>query len=60
MGKKLKKAPIELGDHVRLIGRAPTGKLVQFGVGTKWCVVNWDAGVRGPKIVHIDELERTA
>lgn len=48
---------LAIGETVRLRGRAPWGTLVQIGVGTRWCVVKW-AETPGPKIVHLDELER--
>lgn len=48
---------LAVGETVRLRGRAPWGTLVQIGVGTRWCVVKW-AETPGPKIVHLDELER--
>lgn len=46
-----------VGEVVRLRGRAPWGTLVQIGVDTRWCVVKW-AETPGPKIVHLDEVER--
>lgn len=48
-----------IGQLVKLRGREPSGTLVRHNPATDWCEVAWsDNGPHGPRIVHINELER--
>lgn len=53
--------PLELtiGDRVKLRGRNPVGYIQQIN-SNSWCKVDWDICAIGPKIVHLNELERSA
>lgn len=59
MTKKNKVQRVEpvVGDRVQLRGREPTGKVRQINVN-KWTIVDWDAWLSGPMIVHLNELEK--
>lgn len=54
-GKKLSQAP-KRGERCKLRGRPATGVLKTFNE-LKWAVVEWDADARGPKFIHLNELE---
>ena len=73
MAKKTKLPPPENGDRVRLRGRGGEGWLMHINE-RKWAFVWWDYfnevmgfdywkgpwRKEGPRIVHLDELERIA
>lgn len=54
-----KPCELTIGDRVNLRGRKPTGCIRQIN-SNLWCKVDWDICAIGPKIVHLNELERTA
>lgn len=57
MAKRPKEQP-EPGDRVKLKGRDARGWLRHTHLDVLWCLVNWDEDARGPKIVHLNELEK--
>lgn len=48
---------MKVGQRVKLKGREPTGIIKAFGLSPQWVSVDWDSGVKGPKYVHVLELD---
>lgn len=46
----------QIGQPVRLKGREPAG-ILKFLADRGWAFVAWTTTTKGPRIVHIDELE---
>jgi hypothetical protein len=45
------------GDRAQLRGREASGQLARI-TEMKWCRVMWDKGCDGPRLVHLQELEK--
>jgi hypothetical protein len=45
------------GDRCKIRGRQPTGKLRHIDAAN-WCWVDWEQGPKGPRVVHLFELEK--
>jgi hypothetical protein len=56
--KKPKFEPPKRFDFVKLRGRDAKGLLYKMDDETKWCTVEWDPDHKGPKYVHLFELEK--
>lgn len=58
MAKRAHLPKPNVGDMAKLRGRDPVGRIVQQDYNG-WCLMDWTPDMPvGPKIVHIDELER--